>query len=170
MGLDLLLFLPLAILTNTFFPMPFDPVLLYFASRHSFQTSLWLAVLGSICAGLAGRLDIVTGRSIERTGWLRWFPVWRGRWFYLWTMVFAFAPLPFSVVRLAAMKAQPAPAPYGLAITLGRLPRYLLTVYLCQGLAAPRWFTMSVLLAALVVAFVPVIARSKTRNVGRIAL
>jgi membrane protein YqaA with SNARE-associated domain len=164
MWLDLLLFLPLAILTNTFFPMPFDPVLLYFASRHSFQTSLWFAVVGSICAGFAGRLDIATGRTLKTTGWLDWFPIWRGGWFYLATIVFAFAPLPFSVVRLAAMRAQPAPVPYGLAIAVGRLPRYLLTVYFCQGLAVPAWFITSALLAALAVASFQVIARSKNRN------
>jgi membrane protein YqaA with SNARE-associated domain len=163
MLLDLVLFLPLAILTNTFFPMPFDPVLLYFASRHSMQASLWFAVLGSVCAGLAGCLDVAMGHTVGRTlraEWLRWLPVWRGNWFYLATVVFAIAPLPFSVVRLAAMRAIPDASIYGVAIAAGRLPRYVLIVYFCQGLSMPPWFSTLVVLLVLMVAAFRITART----------
>jgi hypothetical protein len=46
-ALDLLLFIPLAVLTNTAFPLPFDYVLLWFAAGRAFPEACVFAALGS---------------------------------------------------------------------------------------------------------------------------
>lgn len=149
--LDLLFFLPLAVLSNTAFPLAFDPVLIYFASRHTMSAACAMAVSGSLCAGLAGVADAkLLGHFRGRVSgqWLAWLPDWRGRWFYVLTFLFALLPLPFSVVRLAVLRQQPSPTLYGLAVILGRLPRYLLTVFFWRSLALPAWSNLVLLLAA----------------------
>ena len=131
MWLDLLFFVPMAILCNTAFPLAFDPVLIAYTSSHSLHAAWIFAVTGSLCAGLAGVTDAkLIGHVQEHVSerWLRWLPYWHGSRFYVWTFVFALMPLPFSVVRLAVLRHQPRVVPYGIAIILGRLPRYILTV------------------------------------------
>jgi hypothetical protein len=75
-------------------------------------------------------------------------PHWRGRWFYILTFLFAFLPLPFSVVRLQVLRHRPQAALYGLTVMLGRLPRYLLTVFFWRSLALPAWSNVALILAA----------------------
>jgi membrane protein YqaA with SNARE-associated domain len=129
MWVDLLSFIPLALLCNTSFPVAFDPVLMAFVATHSPHAAWIFALCGSICAGVAGVADSRMLREARRhvsDKWLKWLPFWQGRRFYLLTFTFALLPLPFSVVRLAVVRNRPRMIPYGLAIVLGKLPRYLL--------------------------------------------
>jgi len=133
MWMDLLFFAPMAILSNTSLPIAFDPVLIAYVATHSTRAACAFAVAGSICAGLAGIADakflgLVRGRVSDR--WLKWLPSWQGRGFYLFTFLFALMPLPFTVVRLAVVRYRPHALLYSLVIFLGRLPRYLLVVFL----------------------------------------
>ena len=152
---DFFLFWPLAVLTNTAFPFPFDPVLIYFAGRHPALTGVF-AVGGSLCAAAAGVIDAkLMGKA---GGWVpapcaRFIPEWGGVRFYALTFIFAFAPLPFSVIRVAILRGRPRPLLYGAAVGLGRLPRYLMTVYLWRSLTQPGWAKAAALLsiAALVI-------------------
>ena len=135
MWLDLLFFLPMAVLCNTAFPISFDPVLIAYASTHSLHAGYVFAIIGSLCAGLAGVADAkllgcAQGHVSER--WLKWLPYWHGRRFYVLTFFFAVMPLPFSVVRLAVLRHQPQIVPYVAAVILGCLPRYILTVVFWQ--------------------------------------
>jgi membrane protein YqaA with SNARE-associated domain len=152
---DLALFLLLAIACNTLLPMPFDPVLIYFASRHTRIDELVFAIAGSICAGVSGageaRVLGFLNRSIPEKWTQTLSPNWRGHRFYALTFLFALLPLPFSIVRLAALRRQPRILPYGLAIMLGRLPRYVLTIVFWRGLGLPNWLNAGVLLAAIAV-------------------
>ncbi len=155
MWLDLLLFILLAVLTNSVLPLSFDPVLIYFASRHSLDVACDLALAGSVCAGLAGLADVkllgLARQKISPT-WASWLPRLSGRWFYFWAFWFALLPLPFTVIRLAILRQPPRAAPYALVVGLGRLPRYLLTVYFWQSLALPPWVNPVILLLAVVFA------------------
>src|SRR5262245_57163839 len=166
MWLDLAIFLLLAILCNTAFPMPFDPVLIYFASRHTRMDEVVLAIAGSICAGVSGAGEAkvlgILNRSIPQKWTQTLSPNWRGRRFYALTFLFALLPLPFSVVRLAVLRRQPRILPYGLAIVLGRLPRYVLTIVFCRGLGLPSWLTAGMLLTAIAS---PVFRRVRGREV-----
>ena len=128
---DLVVFLSLAVLCNTSLPVAFDPVLIFYAASHTMHAACAFATAGSLCAGLAGVADVKLLGHVQThvsEKWLKWLPYWRGRRFYVLTFLFALLPLPFSVVRLAVLRHQPGIVPYGLAIILGRLPRYLLVV------------------------------------------
>src|SRR5262249_13064746 len=62
--------------------------------------------------------------------WLSWIPQLRGWRFYFVTLVFAFLPVPFAIIRLSVVRNPPKTVPYAVAVFLGRLPRYLLSVAL----------------------------------------
>lgn len=165
---DLLLFLPLAILTNTAFPVSFDPVLINFAANHTLKESIIYAVCGSLCAAVAGVVDVkllgVVGKLISSKS-ARVLPRWTGKRFYVLTLLFAFLPLPFSLIRLAMLKHRPHAALFGLAVGAGRLPRYLLTVYCWQFFELPGWLSIVILAATLaVVYFKRVLTQSRERK------
>jgi hypothetical protein len=152
MWTDLFVFVPLAVLTNTAFPLAFDPVLLSVASRHSFAVASGYAVLGALCAALAGFVDAkVLGAvgSSSLAARLPALPDVIGKNFYPCVAVMALLPLPFSLVRVALIARRPHPALYGAVVAAGRLPRYLLTVYFWQSLTLPSWIAPVMLLAAL---------------------
>ena len=152
---DILLFIPLAILTNTAFPLSFDPVLLYFSAGHSTQAAYLFALVGSFSASAAGVVDARLLGSINRIvspKCLSFLPHWRGAYFYVWASLIAFSPLPYLIVRLALIRRRPNPFLYGLAVGAGRLPRYLLTVYLWERLALPVWVSAAILAGATLIA------------------
>ena len=135
--LDLISFIVLACLCNTALPLSFDPVLIFFASRATSNAAYALALIGSVCAGLAAIADVRVSRSLQTRQYgrlLATLPSLVGVRFYLLAFLVALSPLPFSIVRLAVLRRPPATAPYALAVGLGRLPRYLLTVSLCSAL------------------------------------
>ena len=137
----LLLFVPLALLTNTALPVPFEPVLFLFVL--AFPRQAWLLVLlGAACSGLAAGAELRLReriRSATPPAWTAWIPRGRGRWFHVWTALMAASPVPFSVVRLAVVGENPRLLPYALAVAAGRLPRWALTLWAWQALAQPRW-------------------------------
>jgi hypothetical protein len=138
--LDLFCFVPLAILCNTVIPIPFDPVLIFFASRQPPAEAQAFALVGSVCAGVAAAVDVTLFRRIRSraTGkWLKFLPNWDGWRAYVLTFVFALLPLPFSVVRLAVLRNPPRIIPYQVTVALGRLPRYVATIVLWQSLQLP---------------------------------
>jgi membrane protein YqaA with SNARE-associated domain len=146
---DLACFIPLAILCNTLLPIPFDPVLIFFSTRQTPAAACALALIGSICAGVAAAADLTLFRHLHHKTperWLRFLPFWHGYRVYLLAFVFALLPLPFSVVRLAVLRDPPKAVPYQITVALGRLPRYLLTIVLWPVLNLPAG-TAAVLLA-----------------------
>ena len=140
---DLLSFIPLAVLTNTVFPVPFEPVLLWFAGRAA-PGDVWIYPgVGSACAGLGAALDANVVGAVSRR--------WRGRRgiegelphagarFYLGAFVAALLPIPFSTIRLTLLRVRPRLPLYALIVAGARLPRYLLTVVLWRSLTPPGW-------------------------------
>ena len=126
-------FIPLAVLCNTALPLPFEPVLIVFGSRHGLGGAWAAAVVGSLCASVGAIADIKLGRGARARvspKWLRLMPLWTGRRAYVLYFLFALLPLPFSIVRLAVVRNPPRLVPYQVAVTLGRLPRYLLALLL----------------------------------------
>lgn len=155
MLLDLSLFVLLAVLTNTAFPAPFDPVLVCFAVRYSLPGAYLFALVGGLCAGIAGVID---ARVMARIGgkipwrWARLLPTCRGRWFYLAVMLAALVPGTFGAVRMALVRRKPDPTWYALSLMAGRLPRYVLTIHFAQLLALPAWIPALFVAAAMVFA------------------
>jgi membrane protein YqaA with SNARE-associated domain len=133
-------FVPLAILCNTVFPVPFEPVLIAFTSHKSPEQAGMFALIGSICAAFGAAADVKLFRKLQDRipeKWLRLLPMWSGRRTYVFTFLFALLPLPFSVARLAALRNPPQMIPYQLAVALGRLPRYLLIIHIWPGIGLP---------------------------------
>jgi len=134
---SLLLFLPLAVVTNSLLPVPFEPVLLGYAS----QSSPWLLVsLGAAGAAIGEALSLLVlsrvARRVENTrvpGWLRS----GGKRFYLWSTLVAASPLPIHLVRAAALVRRSRPLPFGVCVGLGRVPRYAAVLALWRGAVAP---------------------------------
>jgi len=152
MWLDLTEFVLLALLCNTIFPIPFDPVLIYFASRHAGMDAVVFAIVGGICAGLSGAGEAkalgVLNSYATHSRLRALLPHWYGFRFYVLTFLFALLPLPFSMVRLAVLQYRPRVVSYAVAIVFGRLPRYLLTIVLWRGLGFPSWVNAGILLSA----------------------
>ena len=127
-------FLALALVTNTALGPPFDPVLLWYAGGRPWPESWAFVCAGAVCAGLAGVLEalLVARLGARRTGPPdRRTAGWRGgRAFYLFTAAISASPLPFTLVRVAALARRPHPLAYGAAIAVGRVPRYAVTVLL----------------------------------------
>ena len=135
--LSLACFVPLAILCNTVFPVPFDPVLIAFTSHKCPVQAGVFALIGSICAALGAAADVKLFRNLKDhlpEKWLKLLPIWSGRRSYVFTFFFALLPLPFSVARLAALRNPPKMIPYQLAVAMGRLPRYLLVIHIWPGI------------------------------------
>jgi hypothetical protein len=150
---DLLLFIPLAVLTNTAFPLPFDPVLLWFASGHTFAEACVFAGFGSGCAGLAALADVTIIGALGR----RWSHRQRpgvpmpeaAPSFYAAAFLVALLPIPYTTIRLALLNVRPRPLLYALIVSGGRLPRYLVILRLWQTLAPPGWAGGALVLSAI---------------------
>jgi len=146
------------VLTNTAFPFPFDHVLVWFVSRHPADWAVGYSVLGAVCAGIAGLFDVAFLGKLRswagpRLVWARF--SW-GRWFYAGVFCCALLPIPFTVVRLAVLRAAPPDRwVYALVVALGRLPRYLGLVWLWRAWSPPMWVA-----PALVVSAVPFAIRA----------
>lgn len=145
--LDALCFLPLAFLCNTALPVPFDPVLIYFASHHDSKATIVFAAGASICAGLAAVAETGVLKSLGgRIGFDDGGQFSRSLSFYLFAMLVALLPLPFSIVRLAVLRKPPERFLYGSAVVLGRFPRYLVTAGLWHAIHLPSWTAVLLLI------------------------
>ena len=148
----LIAFIALAILTNSVFPVPFEPFLVFFSERTRPEHLIALSVFGSLGAGAAGFIDI---RVMKRIG--AW---WRRRpesqpddyhrvWFYLMVLGAAIFPIPYTVVRIALAKGSPNPWVYAAVIAVGRFPRYVLIVNAWEILAPPTWVSPALVIITL---------------------
>ena len=132
-GVEWVCFITLAVLCNTALPIPFDPILIVFGWNRGFSGACAVAIVGSLCANVGALADIKLGREVQSRvskKWLRWMPHWTGRRAYLLFFLFALLPLPFSIVRLAVVRNPPRLVPYQIAVTMGRIPRYLIALLL----------------------------------------
>ncbi len=141
-GPEVVSFLALGILANTFFPMPFEPILVAFSGGASRGDVVRLCLAGSLCAGIAaladaGCLGIVRRRlyrrmprADERRASVR---------FYVFTAAAALLPIPFTLVRAGLLHARPRPFLFAAIVAVARYPRYLVTVLTWGALALPVW-------------------------------
>jgi uncharacterized membrane protein YdjX (TVP38/TMEM64 family) len=131
-----------------------------------------LAISGGVLAGLAGAVEAkifaVLSRTVRQKPEKTLTPQWSGNAFYIFSFLFALLPLPFSVVRLAVLQHRPNLFRYGMAITLGRMPRYVLTVIFWRELDPPSWMNAGIVLAA--IAFVAFKTMLRCRRNGTRAL
>lgn len=150
---DLLLFIPLAVLTNTAFPLPFDHVLLWFASGHTFAEACVFAGIGSGCAGLAALVDVMCigalGRQWSRRNGTAAAMPRAGRRFYVAAFLVGLLPIPYTTIRVTLLQIRPRPLLYALTVSAARLPRYIVIIRLWQSLALPGWAGGALVLSAI---------------------
>jgi hypothetical protein len=150
---DAICFFPLAFLCNTALPVPFDPVLIYFASHHDSKATIVFAAGASICAGLAAVAETGVLKSLGgKIGFNDGGQFTRTLGFYFFVMLVALLPLPFSLVRFAVVRNSPKRFPYGLAVVLGRFPRYVVTAGLWHAIHLPAWAAVLILIGTCVFA------------------
>jgi len=139
---ELPIFLLLGIVANAWLPLPpFEPVLLAFAHTRPLEPALVVAAVGSLAAaigeGIGAGTALLLLRRPPRARPMRWLAA-TGRSFYFLAGLIALSPAPITLVRVAAFWRRPRPVLYGLAVGLGRLPRYLLLVWAWHGLVLAR--------------------------------
>ena len=136
--MELPFFILLGIVANAWLPLPpFEPVLLAFAHTRPLEAALMVAAVGSLSAAIGEGVGAGTARLLLRrppkARPLRWLAA-SGRYFYVLAGLIALSPAPITLVRVAAFWRRPRPVIYGLAVGLGRLPRYLLLVWAWHSL------------------------------------
>lgn len=157
-------FAMLAVVTNTAFPYPFEPVLLLFAEGATPSDLILLSVTGSIAAGIAALID---HRLLSALGHklfaarVRNFHRW---WFYAAVFATALLPFPYTATRAALLRGRPNAVLFAGTVTAARFPRYLLTVHLWQVLTPPRWVTVTLVAAGVIVAILSLHHRTVRRG------
>jgi len=145
--LALLAFVPAMVVTNTPFPIPSDAVLIAFAGGQPPALAIVAAVVGAICAGIGGLLELrLLDRIVDRQDVPH-----HGRWFYASVVAAAALPIPFTAIRLLLLRGRPRPWAYATAIAVGRCPRYLAEALLVTQLAGPTWISLAAFSAVVVV-------------------
>ncbi|HEU4828127.1 MAG TPA: hypothetical protein VFT04_02925 [Gemmatimonadales bacterium] len=140
--LELVPFFGLGILSNTVFPMPFEPLLVAYSGGRTDSDLAVLCLLGSLCAGAgalvdAGWLGVVRRRMrrrLEVPADMR-----AGLRFYLFTAAAGLLPIPFTLVRAGLLHARPRPLLFAGIVAVARYPRYLVIVFAWGALALPEW-------------------------------
>ncbi|HLS47354.1 MAG TPA: hypothetical protein VK012_02480 [Gemmatimonadales bacterium] len=140
--LELAPFIGLGIVSNTVFPMPFEPLLVAFGGGRTSGELVVLCLLGSLCAGAGALVDVgclgVARRKIQRRQGPAVGPR-AGIRFYLFTAAAGLLPLPFSLVRIGLLRTRPDPLLFAGIVALARYPRYLVIVFAWGALALPEW-------------------------------
>jgi membrane protein YqaA with SNARE-associated domain len=140
--LELVSFLGLGVLSNTVFPMPFEPLLIAYSSGLDGGQMALLCIAGSLCAGLGALVDAgclgIVRRRLQRGDGLAQGRRAGGR-FYAFTAAAGLLPIPFTLVRAGLLHARPSPFLFAAIVATARYPRYLVTVFAWGALALPAW-------------------------------
>lgn len=142
-GFEVVPFLGLAVLTNTVFPMPFEPLLVAYANGLAPGAVVLACALGSLCAGMGALVD-TTCLGIVRRRMMRGSPGspaarMAGARFYWLVAVAALLPVPFTAVRANLLLMRPRPFLFAGIVAGFRFPRYLFTVHAWAAIALPEW-------------------------------
>lgn len=136
-------FLGLGVLSNTVFPMPFEPLLVAFSGGRTDGQLALICLVGSVCAGMGALVDAGFLGAVRRQVQRRRSdtPTDRpaGIRFYLFTAAAALLPIPFTLVRAGLLRARPRPLVFASIVAVARYPRYLVTVHAWSALALPEW-------------------------------
>jgi len=159
---DFIAFTALALWCNTAAGPPFDPVLLLYAGRDALPPAVLIGV-GSLCAGAGAALEAGLLRLGRRSAAARRAP----RRFYTMAFLIAASPMPFTLVRAAAVVHRPRAGPYALAVAAGRVPRYVATLALWTLLSPPAWIVPVGIALGVVTAAVSAIRGPRLRSLAR---
>jgi membrane protein YqaA with SNARE-associated domain len=131
--------------TNSIFPLPHEPGVLYFADLYSPLAIALVATAASTVASLADYALVRAAMNHPRLGacqhtrLFRWAVQWMQRYPFAIVVLFALTPLPISVIRILAPASGYPIGRYLVAQAVGRLPRFFLLAWLGSALHFPTW-------------------------------
>ena len=94
--------------TNSIFPLPHEPGVLYFAQ---FYDPLWIAIAATVASVIMSFADYAMVEAwmrhprlgaVQHTRLFKWAVRWMKRWPFAIIVLFSLTPLPISVVRILA--------------------------------------------------------------------
>ncbi len=139
--------------TNSIFPLPHEPGVLYFAQ---FYDPLWIAIAATIASVVMSFADYAMVEawmrhprlgSVQHTKLFKWAVKWMKRWPFAIIVLFSLTPLPISVVRILAPASGYPVSRYIAAQIVGRLPRFYLLAYLGAAVQFPVWVLVAIFVA-----------------------
>jgi membrane protein YqaA with SNARE-associated domain len=141
--LEVASFIGLGVVSNTVFPMPFEPILVAFSGGRPDAHLVLVCLLGSLCAGTGALVDAgcfgLVRRKVQRMNAAPAEERRAGPRFYLFAAAAGLLPIPFTLVRAGLLQARPRPFLFAGIVAAARYPRYLVTVYAWSALSLPAW-------------------------------
>lgn len=143
-----------AIPSNSVFPIPHEPGLLYFAK---FYDPVWIAAAATFGSVVVSFADYAMVESMLRRSRLaqqtrdsrlmQWGVKWMKRWPFGVVVVFSLMPLPISIIRVLAPVSGYPIGRYIAAQIVGRFPRFLILAMIGHAIQLPTWLLVTVTLA-----------------------
>ena len=140
--------------SNSVFPIPHEPGVLFFAKYYDPLLIGAAATLGSIVASFSDYAMVGAlldrsrlGRRTRESWLLRWGTRWLKKSPFLVVVVFSFVPLPISVVRVLAPASGYPIGRYIAAQIVGRFPRFVVLGVIGRAFDLPAWLLVTATLA-----------------------
>ena len=139
--------------TNSIFPLPHEPGVLYFAQ---FYDPLWIAIAATAASVVMSFADYaMVGAwmrhprlgAVQHTRLFKWAVRWMQKWPFAIVVLFSLTPLPISVVRILAPASGYPVGRYILAQVVGRLPRFYALAWLGGAVGFPAWALVAIFVA-----------------------
>jgi membrane protein YqaA with SNARE-associated domain len=141
--------------TNSVFPLPHEPGILYFAK---FYDPIWIALVATAASTITSFADYaMVGAAmkhprlagVQGSRLFRWAVKWMKRWPFAIVVLFSLTPLPITVIRILAPASGYPIARYIVAQAVGRLPRFALLAWLGHELQVPTWVLIAMFVVLL---------------------
>lgn len=142
-----------AIPSNSVFPIPHEPGVLYFAKYYD---PVWIAAaatFGSVVVSFADYAMVESmlrrsraARQTRDSRLMQWGVRWMKRWPFGVVIVFSLLPLPISIIRVLAPVSGYPIGRYIAAQIVGRFPRFLLLAMLGHAIQIPTWLLVTLTL------------------------
>jgi len=138
--------------TNSIFPLPHEPGILYMAQ---FYDPLWIAIVATIASIVMSFADYAMVEAwmrhprlgaVQHTRLFRWAVRWMKRWPFMIIVLFSMTPLPIAVVRILAPASGYPVGRYIAAQAVGRLPRFYVLAWIGSALHFPSWVLLGLFL------------------------
>jgi membrane protein YqaA with SNARE-associated domain len=149
-----------AIPSNSVFPIPHEPGVLFFAKYYDPLLIAAAATFGSVVMSFADYAMIETmlrrsrlARQTRDSRLVQWGVRWMKRWPFIVVVVFSLVPLPITVIRVLAPLSGYPIGRYIAAQIVGRFPRFLILAMIGHAIQVPTWLLVALTLALVVVLY-----------------
>lgn len=159
--------------TNSIFPLPHEPGVLYFAPLYAPLAIALVATAASVITSFADYAMVEAAMrhprigAVQHTRLFRWAVKWMRRWPFAIVALFSLTPLPITVVRILAPASGYPIGRYIAAQIVGRIPRFYALAWLGQTVHFPSWVLVAMFVLLLAMFFLT--GRGETVEVETIA-